>query len=128
LRVLKPQGKVALIWNDRVVSDPLHVALDAIFAQHGGEKRGAMLAHDERSEVPAFFGTSKPLELTWPHEHLLNEAALLSLVFSRSYMPARDSAAGRKTYKQVHELFQRLAPSGCIAVRYNTVAIVGRPL
>lgn len=43
LRVLKPQGQVALIWNDRLPSDPLHVALDAIFAQYGGTKRGAML-------------------------------------------------------------------------------------
>lgn len=127
LRVLKPQGKVALIWNDRVLSDPLHTALDGIFAQHGGAKRGAMLAHDERSEVPAFFGTNTPLELTWPHEHLLSEAALLSLVFSRSYMPARDSAAGQEAYEQVHRLFEQLATGGRIAVRYNTIAIIGRP-
>ena len=127
LRVLKPQGKVALIWNDRVLSDPLHIALNGIFAQHGGEKRGAMLAHDERSEVPAFFGSSQPKELTWPHEHHLSEAALLSLVFSRSYMPAQESAAGLRACEQVREVFQRLATDGRIAVRYNTVAIIGRP-
>ncbi len=127
LRVLKPQGQVALIWNDRVLTDPLHVALDAIFAEYGGAKRGAMLAHDERSEVPAFFGSSTPLELTWPHAHQLNEEGLLCLVFSRSYMPARDSATGRDASQQVRELFQGLATKGHVAVRYNTVAIIGRP-
>lgn len=127
LRVLKPHGQVALIWNDRVAGDPLHVALDAIFAQYGGAKRGAMLAHDERSEVPAFFGASTPLELTWSHAHHLDEESLLSLVFSRSYMPPRDSALGQQASQEVRELFKRLASDGNVSVRYTTVAIVGRP-
>lgn len=127
LRVLKPTGQVALIWNDRQPHDQLHVALDHIFARYGGTKRGAMLAHDERSEVPAFFGANTPLELTWPHEHRLREAALLSLVFSRSYMPARDSELGQQACQQVTALFHKLATGGFIAVRYNTVAIIGRP-
>ena len=128
LRVLKPQGQVALIWNDRVSSDPLHTALDGIFAQYGGAKRGAMLAHDERSQVPAFFGTHTPLELTWPHAHQLDEEGLLSLVFSRSYMPPRDSAPGQQASQDVRTLFQQLASGGTVAVRYTTVAMLGRPV
>lgn len=127
LRVLKPQGQVALIWNDRLLSDPLHIALNGIFAQHGGAKRGAMLAHDERSEVPAFFGTHTPLEFTWPHQHHLSEAALLSLVFSRSYMPDRASALGQHASQEVRALFEQFCVDGSVAVRYTTVAIVGRP-
>ena len=127
LRVLKPQGQVALIWNDRLLTDPLHVALDTIFSQYGGAKRSAMLAHNERSEVPAFFGSSTPLELTWPHAHRLNEEGVLSLVFSRTDMPARDSALGLQAGQQVREHFQSLAVDGHIAVRYTTIAIIGRP-
>lgn len=128
LRVLKPHGKVALIWNDRVLADPLHSALNDIFSQYGGAKRGALVAHEERADVPKFFGSSAPRELSWPHEHHLNEAALLSLVFSRSYMPDRHSAQGLQACQQVNGLFRHLARDGCIAVRYNTVAIIGRPL
>lgn len=127
LRVLKPHGHVALIWNDRMAGDPLHSALDAIFAQYGGAKRDAMLAHDERSEVPAFFGTNQATESTWPHEHRLSEDGLLSLVFSRSYMPTRDSELGQLACQQVRELFQRLAANGRITVRYHTIVIIGRP-
>lgn len=127
LRVLKPRGHVALIWNDRVLTDPLHVALDVIFAQYGGAKRGAMLAHEERGQVPAFFGSSTPRELTWPHEHHLNEEGLLSLVFSRSYMPARDSSPGQQACQQVRDLFHELAIQDSLTVRYTTIAIVGRP-
>nr|WP_315491647.1 class I SAM-dependent methyltransferase [uncultured Rhodoferax sp.] len=127
LRVLKPQGQVALIWNDRVLTDPLHVALDVIFAQYGGAKRGALLAHEERGQVPAFFGSCTPQELTWPHEHRLNEEGLLSLVFSRSYMPVRDSEPGRQASQVVRDVYHRLAHKDGLDVRYTTVAIVGRP-
>ena len=127
LRVLKPQGHVALIWNDRVLTYPLHIALDPIFAQYGGDKRGAMLALEERSQVPTFFGTTTPLELIWPHEHQLGEEGLLSLVFSRSYMPARDAAAGQRASEQVREVFISSAMDSRLTVRYNTVAVIGRP-
>ena len=125
--MLRPAGKVALIWNDRVLTDPLHVALDEVFAEYGGAKRGALVAHESRDDVPKFFGASSPTEFAWPHEHLLDEDGLLSLVFSRSYMPAQNSDSGRDAGQQVRQLFHRFAENGLLTVRYTTVAIIGRP-
>jgi SAM-dependent methyltransferase len=71
LRV-RPTGQVALIWNDRVRTDPLHVAMDEVFATYGGAKRGAMLAHENRSDVPRFFGGATVHEIDLPHEHRLD--------------------------------------------------------
>lgn len=127
LRVLGPTGQVALIWNDRRHGDALHAALDELFAEFGGAKRGALLAHEERHDVPRFFGAGPSAEYSWPHPHLLNEDGLLSLVFSRSYMPERDSAAGRLAAARVREVFRRFAEDGRLAVHYTTVAIIGRP-
>ena len=127
LRVLKPGGQVALIWNDRRTEDVLHEALDEVFAAFGGAKRAALLPHEERAEVPRFFGGAPVREWRWPHEHRLGAAELVSLVFSRSYMPARDSPAGREAARLVQRLFERLAQGDAIAVRYTTVAMVGRP-
>lgn len=127
LRVLKPHGQVALIWNDRVLTDPLHTALNALFAKYGGPKRDALLAHEDRGNVSAFFGATVPQQWAWPHAHHLNEAALLSLVFSRSYMPDKDSPVGQQACADVREIFERLAVDGVVAVRYTTVAMLGRP-
>lgn len=126
-RVLRPHGKVALIWNDRVLTDPLHVALDEIFAYYGGAKRGALIAHEERRNVPAFFGAATPIQLSWPHEHCLDGAGILSLVFSRSYMPDRNSSLGQEACQQVRQIFRRFAKDGRLAVRYTAVAFIGRP-
>ena len=127
LRVLSPHGNVALIWNDRVVGDPLHVALDEVFLVLGGAKRQALAAHKDRADVPKFFGATDAKELSWPHEHALSEAGLASLVFSRSYMPDRDSASGREALSRVSRVFRNLSSGGLVLVRYTTVAVIGRP-
>jgi SAM-dependent methyltransferase len=127
LRVLKPGGNVALVWNDRVLTDPLHQALDEIFAEYGGPKRKALVAHETQREVPRFFGSCIPAELRWPHEHALSEAGLQSLVFSRSYMPGPDSEQGQEAAKAVALVFRRFSSGGLVPVRYTAVAFVGRP-
>lgn len=129
-RVLKPTGQVALIWNDRRRGDALHDALDAVFARFGGDRRTALVAHEDRADVPRFFGAGHARAFEWPHEHLLDAPALASLVFSRSYMPARDCAAGRDAEAEVAAVFEHFADphTGTLAVRYTTVAMIGRPV
>lgn len=136
LRVLAPHGKVALIWNDRVLEDPLHCALDEIFGEFGGVKRAALLAHEERSGVPEFFGSTlsthsthltHPEQLSWPHEHFLDEESFLSLVFSRSYIPQRNTSGGQEVARQVRRIFDRFKQNGAVAVGYRTVMVCGRP-
>ncbi len=137
LRVLRPGGQVTLVWNDRVPSDPLNVALDAVLDAFGGAKRMALKAHEERGDVATFFGSSAPAQVSWPHGHRLDRAGLLSLVFSRSYMPARDSAQGQAAVEALQQLFDRFAGDrfagdrfagdGSVTMRYTTVAFIGRP-
>lgn len=128
LRILTPGGQVALVWNDRLDGDPLHEAMDEVFARHGGAKRGAMLAHENRADVPSFFNGAEVRELELPHEHRLDAAGLAALAFSRSYMPPRDGEAGRDASAQLQDIFNRFARDGRVTVRYRTIAIVGRPL
>lgn len=127
LRVLRPHGHVALIWNDRVSAEPLHVALDEVFTRYGGVRRGALVAHEERGSVPGFFGLNASAEFSCPHVRFLNESSLLSLVFSRSYMPDRNSALGVEAAREVSKLFGHFSINDILPVRYRTVAIIGRP-
>lgn len=128
LRVLKPGGVVALTWNDRVLSDPFHQAFDEIAGEFGGDKRNALLAHESRDDVPALFGGSIVNKHAWPHAHVLDMLGVASLLFSRSYMPPRDSADGQRVVAAVRAVFERMASNGKLIVRYNTVAHIGRPL
>jgi SAM-dependent methyltransferase len=128
LRVLKPNGQVALIWNDRVLIDPLHAALGEVFAEFGGAKRDALIAHEDRRSVPSFFGGARPHEFTCAHTHALDADGLASLVFSRSYMPARGDEQGRRVADSVQRVFDRFAENGRVAVKYTTIAYIARPM
>lgn len=127
LRVLKPNGFVALIWNDRVFGDPFHRSFDAIATEFGGQKRSALLAHEGWEKSPEFFGNTTAVRHSWPHQHSLDENGVASLLFSRSYIPARESAEGQRVIKAVREAFNRHQESGRVVVRYNTIAHIGRP-
>jgi len=127
LRVLKPDGQVALIWNDRVLEDPLHAALNELFGEFGGTKRAALVVREDRSRMPQFFGSARPTEFSWLHAHCLEKDKLLSLVFSRSYMPGRSTDDGSRIAERVCEIFSRFAVDGKVEVRYRTVAFLGRP-
>lgn len=126
LRVLRLHGQVALVWNDRVPQDPLHVALDDLFDEFGGSARRSMLAQDDREKVPAFFG-GPFVQRRFPHEHRLDLHGLASLAFSRSYMPRRDAEAGRRAEAALQALFERFGREGAVTVRYETVLMLGRP-
>ena len=127
LRVLRPGGQVALIWNDRLQPDPFHQSLDGLLAEYGGAKGVAVSTQEQRGNLPAFFGETKPNEYTWPHSHTINEGGLLSLVFSRSYMPTRDSVEGAEVASKLRQLYARFSTDTGLVVRYTTVAYVGRP-
>jgi SAM-dependent methyltransferase len=128
LRVLTPQGQVALIWNDRVPDDPLNLALDEISTEFGGAKRAALVAHEkERSDVPRFFGAAQPLESVWPNSQFLDEEGLKALVFSRSYIPGRTSTDAPKVASRISGLFRRFMTKGTVEITYRTIAYIGRP-
>ena len=126
-QALLTHGQVALVWNDRVLDDPVHMALDEVFAEFGGEKRAALTAHEERSDVPRFYGSTQAEEFSWPHEHFLYEDRFLSLVFSRSYIPERNTPEGHQVAQRVRLIFQRFVENDTLTVRYRTVAVLGRP-
>jgi SAM-dependent methyltransferase len=127
LRILFPTGNVALIWNDRELSDPLQGAIDAVFSEFGGATRALLAARDNRASIPVFFGDAPTVTVDLPHEHSLDRLGLQSLVFSRSYMPGRDSEAGLRAARQIDRIFDAYAVGDVVAMRYRTSATIGRP-
>jgi len=127
LRILRRAGQVALIWNDRLQGDRLHAAIDELFTRFGGEKKAALTAHEDRARAARFFGASAYRTIELPNAHRLDAAGFEALLFSRSYMPARASEAGRAVRAGAAAAFETFAEGREVIVRYRTVAIVGRP-
>lgn len=127
LRILKPGGQVAIIWNDRLQGDPLQDGLDDVFEAFGGMKREARVAYDHKARLDTFFHGAGIRLFEFPHEHRLTRPAFHSLAFSRSYMPAPASDEGHRARLRLDALFDAFASGDTVAVRYRTQAYVGRP-
>jgi SAM-dependent methyltransferase len=125
-RLLVPGGLVALVWNDRVLEDPLHRALDAVHETFGGEQRDALLANEARFRVASFFEDDSRFEsFWWPHEQTLDSDGFTALVFSRSYMPLRHTDAGRQVAADMRRLFEAFAHDDRVIVRYRSKMTIG---
>lgn len=125
-RVLTRGGLVALIWNERVTTDPLQSALDVVLGRFGGEKWRLLGSQEQRAGVDTFFGHHSE-SFTCPHDHALDREGLRSLIYSRSYIPARDTPAGVEVAAAVDELFDRFCPArkNTVLVRYETIMLLG---
>ncbi len=119
-RVLHPQGKVAILWNNRDKKDPLQQRLTSLFSTYGGERFEAQRVGLEREEdVSTFFG--KPVSRSvFDYEQCLTEEAFVALGRSRSYMPKPGTELDRTAIEDLRALHRQFSDGGLAAIRYQT--------
>jgi ubiquinone/menaquinone biosynthesis C-methylase UbiE len=114
-RVLRPGGGIALLWNNRDLSDSIQERIDAVLEPVRGE---AERYWNEESWPPLqaspFFG---PVEHgTWPGEQHVTVDELLEVVASRSYVASLDEPARAEVLNRIRESVA--AESEPIVLRY----------
>jgi SAM-dependent methyltransferase len=93
-RVLKPRGRLAIMWNRRSRSDPLTEGYRRAIADVGGESRIERMAFDP--EVLRRSGMFTPIErVSFPNAQRLDLNGLIGRARSASYCPKGGPAAER---------------------------------
>lgn len=118
-RVLRADGRLALLWNNRNRADPLTRAyIDAIHAVHGED---LVEQRPFDPEVVAIDGLFTPSTLsTFAHAQALDREGLIGRAVSASYVP-RDGAEFVELQRLMAELFERHRDSrGLVTLRYVT--------
>lgn len=118
-RILRPGGRIALIWNERDDSDEAT-------RRYGQGIRRASRDHpaEKRAEHHAALRQSPLFEnfrmLTFPHAQWLDEAGLLGRARSASYVPTDGPAWDTLRTELVAVIRDCADSSGRIAIRYET--------
>ena len=120
LRLLKPDGVVVLIWNDRrLESTPFMRDYEALLRQYGIDY--AEIDHKKiqnRDVFTSFFG-GKFFEASFDNLQRFDFDGLMGRLHSASYMPAKGHPDYLRMAKRAREIFAAHADNGRVTFEYD---------
>lgn len=112
VRILRPRGLVALIWNDRrLVGCPLLADYDALLAAHCSEYGAALRRSPAEPALAAFFAPGAMSVARFDNSQRLDWEGYRQRALSASYVP-REGPAHEAFFAALRESFQRHAQAG----------------
>ncbi|MDH3714210.1 MAG: class I SAM-dependent methyltransferase [Gammaproteobacteria bacterium] len=126
-RVLKPDGHVALIWNERQ-SDASAFLKGYEKAMQAYASDYSTITHERRStrRIVEFFAPDEVTEQGFDNTQAFDFEALCGRVWSSSYAPPPDSPNYAPLREQMRQLFDRYASDGNVHFIYRTRVFTGR--
>ena len=113
-RVLRPHGRLALVWNTRDDRVPWVTKLSETIGSETVESRDA----EEPIRESGLFGPLERADFEWVQH--LDRATLRDLVLSRSYCAIKTPDEREKIFEEVGRLFDEHASGGEIELPYVT--------
>jgi len=125
-RILRPGGRVALVWNDRdTAASPLMASYEALVREHGTDYDEVKRHWIDEREIGAFFEPADFEALSAPHRQVLDLAGFEGRLVSSSYVPAEGTPGHRRILARLRELFDEHQRSGRVALEYRTKMYCG---
>jgi SAM-dependent methyltransferase len=109
-RVLKPERRLAIVWNRRSATDPLTAGYRQAILDVGGEIAAERMGFDP-SDVAASGVFSPPQRLVFPNLQRLDLDGLIGRARSASYVP-KDGPEGARLLDLLRGLHARHADAG----------------
>jgi SAM-dependent methyltransferase len=130
VRILKPAGRVALVWNDRdLLGTSFLLEYEAILVEHCPGYAALQGKSSTPEKFDALFGVRRWIRHTAPNRQRLDREGLVARALSSSYAPP-EGGARTALIAALHAAFDRSAtgaPAG-VELTYMTTTIGGTPI
>jgi SAM-dependent methyltransferase len=128
MRILRPGGLCALIWNTPVsAGSPFAEGFEDIKLRYGTDFRQVRHENIEREPTfAAFFGNREWERLAFENSQALDLAGLVGRVLSSSYAPGEDDPRHAPMLAALKALFDRCQRDGKVRIEYETELFLGR--
>ncbi len=124
-RVLKADGKLALIWNRRKLSQPFQQTYDAILREFAPEYGKVNHMNLTAGDIERFFTAGSMQRFVFDNSQRLDFAALMGRLKSSSYCPEESSPQFIPLATELLSLFDQNAVDGVIEFEYDTELYLG---
>ena len=122
VRILKPGGRLMLVWNERKREPGFMSDYEALIAQHAPEQ-----PRIDAQRITRLFGGSNWSVVRFDHRQTLDAEGLRGRVASSSYTPLPGTAAFAALMTEVDAVFARHQRDGLVTVAYDTEVYYGGP-
>jgi len=125
-RIIKPGGKVALIWNNRQIEvDEFAINYELLLREQGSDYNRVNHQNLTAADFSAFFKNGDYELNRYYNQQVFDEAGLIGRAFSSSYVPAQETPDGQSFLTALKELFNRHQENGKVTVWYQTEVYLG---
>ena len=118
-RILKPGGRVALIWNRRRLANPFQQAYDALLRRHAPEYGKVNHMDLGADAIAAFLAPGKLEVQRFDNSQRLGFEHLLGRLRSSSYCPPENSDNYAELVAELKRLFDQHAGDGIVDFEYD---------
>lgn len=125
-RILKPEGFVVLIWNDRrLASTPFLSAYEELLQKYGTDYQ--QVSHlNVTGEIAGFFSPGAFQVKTFENAQRFDFDSLKGRVFSASYTPEPGHPQSEPMVARLREVFEANQIGGVVSFDYDTKVYYGR--
>jgi len=126
-RILRPGGRVVLVWNERRADASGFLAdYDALLHRHGTDYAAVDHRQFDAARIAEFFDGGKVEKAQLANAQVFDHEGLAGRVRSCSYVPAEGEPGFAPMMADVEALFGRYQVEGRVTMDYDTIVFMGQ--
>jgi SAM-dependent methyltransferase len=127
LRILKPGGRVALIWNDRRTdSTPFLQAYEHLLQECSLDYRAVDHKQIDAAAIGEFFAPAAFKAASFENQQVFDFEGLKGRLLSSSYAPEQGHPKHEAMLRELSEIFEKHARQDRVVFEYDTVVHCGQ--
>jgi SAM-dependent methyltransferase len=125
-RILKKDGIVVLIWNERLTASEFEIKYDELIIKYGKDYVQVDHRNISADRIEAFFNPAPFEYKVFANKQVFDFDGLKGRLLSSSYMPSANEEGYEEMLADLKILFDQYQEDGMITINYDTKVYTGR--